>query len=137
MEVTRRDFVLMTAAACAGCASQGNGPSAPQVTSTVDAGPAGQFAAGNVYDQFANQGFFLVSEGGKFTALSSVCTHRACKLRLRPDHSFYCKCHGSTFTEAGKVTKGPAFRDLPQFPIATNDAGHLIVQVTRPGVDAE
>jgi Rieske Fe-S protein len=131
MQVNRREFVLLTVAACAGCSAEGGGSSGPMVTRVVDAGPTSLYTADGVYDHFRHRGFFLVSENGKLTALSSDCTHRDCPLRALPDRTFSCKCHGSRFSEEGAVLHGPATRSLPQFPTTINADQHLIVEVTR------
>ena len=95
----------------------------------VDAGPASKYAAEGVYGNFRDQGFFLVRKGARLVALSAFCTHRRCKLIAEPNRSFYCNCHGSTFDLSGKVTVGPAKRDLPILPAAVDERGHLLVTV--------
>src|SRR5271166_4981392 len=124
----RRDFLLLGAAAvaCAGCQGMGGGPS-PSLSEggTFDAGPVANYAADGVYSNFRALGFFIVRRGGKLEALSSICTHRRCKLNVDSDNSFYCHCHGSTFDPDGVVTDGPATRNLPVFQTVTNAAGHL------------
>ncbi|MGD0616009.1 MAG: Rieske (2Fe-2S) protein, partial [Verrucomicrobiota bacterium] len=82
-----------------------------------------------VYDRYLDRGFFIVRSGDKVFALSSSCTHRKCRLSAEPDHSFYCKCHGSTFDPSGKVTKGPARRNLPLLHSMTDGQGRLLVTV--------
>lgn len=98
----------------------------------VDAGPASRYGPDGVYDHFRDQGFFVIRKGKRLLALSAFCTHRKCKLTAEPDRSFYCECHGSTFDPNGKVTAGPAKRDLPMFPVVVNESGHLLVEV--PGM---
>ena len=95
----------------------------------VNAGPVSKYAADGVYDAFRDQGFFLVRKGDKLVALSSYCTHRKCKLEAESNRSFGCPCHGSTFTPDGKVTEGPAKRDLPTLPSFMNETGELFVRV--------
>ena len=95
----------------------------------VDAGPASAYAGEGVYEQHKEQGFFLVRRGSQLTAVSSYCTHRHCKLEAEKDRTFYCPCHGSTFDPVGKVTAGPAVRNLPVFAVATDGRGHAIVSV--------
>jgi Rieske Fe-S protein len=128
MYITRRSFLLVSMGLLAGCKSpEATGASdGPRV---IDAGPATRFSADGVYDSFREHGFFLVRKGDQLRALSSYCTHRKCKLVAEPDRSFYCKCHGSTFDPQGRVTKGPARRDLPSFTIATAAGGHLFVTI--------
>ncbi|MDR3404869.1 MAG: Rieske 2Fe-2S domain-containing protein [Chthoniobacter sp.] len=129
----RRGFLLLTATAvvAAGCEAVNSGSKpAAGAGKVVDAGPATAYAKEGVYSQYRDLGFFLVRRGGQLTALSAICTHRHCKLDAEPDRTFYCHCHGSTFDPAGKVTEGPAKRDLPAFTTATDPRGHLLVTVT-------
>lgn len=93
-----------------------------------NAGPAGDYARDGVYTRFRDQGFFIVRQGGKLFALSSICTHRKCKLTAEPDHSFFCECHSSTFDPDGHVTKGPARRDLPTYSAVVDENGQLLVK---------
>lgn len=130
MSLNRRDFIMLTAAAAAGCqAGCASSPTAAIRERTVDAGPISAYAADGVYGGFRDEGFFIVREGQKLFALSSICTHRACKVNSTAHRSFYCKCHGSTFDPEGKVTKGPAKRNLPVLAARTDDRGHLLVHV--------
>jgi Rieske Fe-S protein len=128
MSMNRRQFVILTCGAVAGCASE-PGENAPiQFRSvSIDAGPESDYAADGVYDRFRASGFFVVRRGPTLEALSAVCTHRRCTLKAEPNHSFYCKCHGSTFDPDGKVTEGPATHNLPVLPTSISDAGHLMV----------
>jgi Rieske Fe-S protein len=132
MIINRREFLILTAATAAtGCHALdgGNGSVAAHTERVVDAGPASNYAADGVYTDFRDQGFFVIRNGEKLIALSAICTHRKCKLIGEPDRSFYCKCHGSTFDPAGKVTRGPAKRDLPMLPVIVNENGQLLVTV--------
>ena len=128
MIINRRQFLLLTAGLAAGCksANDGGGPAAG-AERTVNAGPAGNYAADGVYTNYRDEGFFVIRRGDKLFALSAICTHRKCKLTAEPDRSFYCKCHGSTFDAAGHVTEGPARRDLPVYSITTGEQGQLLV----------
>jgi Rieske Fe-S protein len=130
MGLNRREFIILTAASAmaAGCQAQG-GDTFASAKGLVDAGPVSNYAADGVYPGFRDQGFFVIRSGEKLLALTSVCTHSACRLNAAPDRSFICKCHGSTFTAQGKVTKGPARRDLPELPTSIDERGHLMVQV--------
>ena len=109
-EIGRREFLILVAATLADRKTVAKAASAERV---VDAGPASGYSSDGVYASFRDQGFFVIRRGKELLALSSLCTHRKCKLSSRPDRSFYCKCHGSAFDPNGKVTEGPAQRDLP------------------------
>ena len=128
--MNRRDFLLLAAAAVAGCSSAPPGAVSPAPeTRLVNAGPVNNYAADGVYARFRNQGFFLIRRGGKLFALSAICTHKRCKLDAEPDRSFSCPCHGSTFDANGHVTEGPAKRDLPALSTFINEQGDLLVTV--------
>ena len=131
--MNRQQFLFLTAGAVAtGCqAAQHVSTASGGRTRVVDAGPAENYAADGVYENFRSQGFFLVRKGGQLFALSAICTHRRCKLKAEPDHTVYCPCHGSTFDPAGHVTEGPAKRDLPVFATLRTENGRLMV--TLPG----
>jgi Rieske Fe-S protein len=132
MRINRRDFLLLTAGLTAGCAATDDEAPARMsgVPRVINAGPAANYAADGVYNRYAAVGFFLVRQGERLFALSSYCTHRRCQLKTEPDHSFFCKCHGSTFDPAGHVTEGPAKRDLPVLPMSTNEGGEIVVTVS-------
>jgi Rieske Fe-S protein len=131
MEMNRKQFLLLATAMVAGCrsANYGGHPRPPQPERMVDAGPIGNYAADGLYASFRDQGFFVIRRGPKLSVLSAVCTHRQCRLNALQDRSFYCACHGSTFDPDGKVTEGPATRDLPMLLSFTNENGRLMVKV--------
>ena len=126
--MNRRQFLLLAAAAAA--TNPKNGYARSPAEKLIDAGPLNNYASDGVYQGFRDLGFFVIRKGDKLIALSSYCTHRKCELKAERDHSFYCRCHGSTFDPGGKVTEGPATRNLPALP-TSNEKGHLLVKVTE------
>ena len=126
--MNRRQFLILAAAA-ATATNPKKGYARNPAEKLVDAGPLSNYAADGVYQGFRDLGFFVIRKGDKLIALSSYCTHRKCELKAERDHSFYCRCHGSTFDPGGKVTEGPATRNLPALP-TSNEKGHLLVKVT-------
>jgi Rieske Fe-S protein len=124
--MNRRQFLIL-AATCAAL-TKPTSSYARDAEQSIDAGPISIYSSDGLYDKFRDFGFFVLRKGEKLTALSSYCTHEKCKLKAERDHSFYCRCHGSTFDPGGKVTQGPATRNLPVLPTA-NSQGHLIVKV--------
>jgi ubiquinol-cytochrome c reductase iron-sulfur subunit len=67
-----------------------------------------------------------------FIAYSKVCTHAGCPVGLyqAETHQLLCPCHQSAFDvlNEAKVVFGPAFRALPQLPLAIDPQGFLIAQ---------
>ena len=87
----------------------------------------GRFKVGNVEDfpegsttSLREGKFFLVNNGGEFTALYQVCTHLGCLVRQRED-GFACPCHGSRFAKDGTLVASPAPRDMDQFAVEVID----------------
>ena len=61
--------------------------------------------------QLAVNGFEAVL--GLLTPTAKRCPHLGCALKWNPqEHSWDCPCHGSRFTEEGKLIDNPATGDL-------------------------
>lgn len=129
----RRTFLILGATFTAGCVSTPGGAalSSAKEDRVVNAGPAAQYLADGIYTRFRDRGFFIIRRGANLFALSAICTHRNCKLDAEPDKTFYCPCHDSTFDPDGKVTQGPARRNLPVFTVSTDEKGDLLVTIPR------
>jgi Rieske Fe-S protein len=56
----------------------------------------------------------------EYTALWMSCTHQGAELQASGDR-LQCTAHGSEFTNQGKVTNGPADKDLRSFPVTINN----------------
>ncbi|NOZ86988.1 MAG: ubiquinol-cytochrome c reductase iron-sulfur subunit [Deltaproteobacteria bacterium] len=59
-------------------------------------------------------------------AFSAICTHLGCIVQ-KSDQGFMCPCHGARYDESGRVTKGPARRDLPKYKVWLKADGKLWV----------
>jgi len=133
MEMTRRQLIVLGGAmALTGCAA-GNGsqsPATPASAESVDAGPLSEFTRRGTDGRFRDtHGFYLVRTRTRLYAQSAVCTHRNCKIDPTAT-GFLCRCHGSTFTPDGTVTKGQwskpdngtqiSFTDANGQPLALN-----------------
>ena len=127
MSINRRQFIVASAVFAAGCAVNKQ----PEFkAAAIDAGPAGNFEKDGVYSDLRDQGVMIVRSGPNLLALSSICTHRGCKVKAQDDQGFKCPCHGSQYDLTGKVIHGPATLNLPQLPTSVNASGHLIIQAT-------
>ena len=71
-------------------------------------------------------GNFLVARTGQdtFTALTAVCTHEMNQITNFTGGQFACTFHGSLYTTAGAVARGPATRPLTSYP--TTFAGNTV-----------
>ncbi len=57
---------------------------------------------------------------GIYTALYMQCTHQGCELHANKT-LLVCPCHGSEFSTEGKVQSAPAYKDLKQFKVITDN----------------
>jgi Rieske Fe-S protein len=55
----------------------------------------------------------------EYSALWMRCTHQGSELQASGDF-LQCPAHGSEFSNKGKVTNGPADKDLRTFPVTVN-----------------
>ena len=80
---------------------------------------------------------FVQRVSGRLRAVSGICTHQGCRLRLDPPHDqFACPCHGATFTLAGAPLTRPhgshPLPALPRLPVRI-DGGRVQVYAPAPG----
>ncbi len=97
----------------------------------IDVGSLDDFEEDKVYDQFRDQGFFIIRRADEVFALSAICTHKGCKVRSQTDQSFLCKCHQSRFDKDGRVLNGPAQIDLPRLPVKLSESRYVLVRVKK------
>ena len=55
-----------------------------------------------------------------YSALLMYCTHKGCELNPA-GNLLVCPCHGSEFTNTGKVLEGPAEKDLHKFNVISDN----------------
>ncbi|MCS7013484.1 MAG: Rieske 2Fe-2S domain-containing protein [Chloroherpetonaceae bacterium] len=65
--------------------------------------------------------------GESFIVLSRFCTHAGCSNMVFQEGIWTCRCHGSQFTQQGRVIAPPAQSDLRAFEFSKDDNGDLIV----------
>jgi len=64
---------------------------------------------------------------GKLRVLSSICPHLGCTVQWRASKGdFLCPCHGSVYSQQGKLMKGPARRGMDPLP-TKQEEGELLV----------
>ncbi len=63
--------------------------------------------------------FLVRSAKGTVTALEATCRHLGCPVAWKAtDNRFECPCHGSEYSNTGKVVAGPAMRNLYNHQVA-------------------
>lgn len=74
---------------------------------------------------------WVMREGDKLRAFSSVCPHLGCAVDYDADVTkFKCPCHHSTFNLGGKVEDGPAPRGMDELELEEKD-GAVMVRYQR------
>jgi len=68
----------------------------------------------------------LIHNGSGFTALSLICTHLGCTVKVQSD-GFACPCHGSAFNTNGYPVKGPAVTPLKKLRVEQTPDGKLVL----------
>jgi nitrite reductase/ring-hydroxylating ferredoxin subunit len=131
----RRDFLKTAAAAAAGAALVpwlGSGCGTAKIPDSLfAAGRIGEFPLAVGPRRVVNTSIYVLHTEQGYAAISGKCTHSGCTVDPVDGGGFECTCHGSTFTEDGTVTGGPAAADLDWFEVLLVD-GELQIDPTRP-----
>lgn len=67
-------------------------------------------------------------DNDQYCALYMECTHQGCEVNAYTTQ-LVCPCHGSEFSNTGKVIQGPAEKDLHEFPV-TVDSENIFIQLS-------
>lgn len=66
--------------------------------------------------------YLVAGKGDELRALSPVCTHLGCMVRLdRKKEEFICPCHGGKYDIQGNVIAGPPPAPLTELPVKIVD----------------
>jgi cytochrome b6-f complex iron-sulfur subunit len=100
----------------------------------VPAGRPEEYAVGQVSGRLLqDHEVWVVRSAEGFVAFAAACTHLGCRLRHvsasgeSASGEFRCMCHGSSFSAAGDVLRGPAARPLERVAISLGRDGELRV----------
>jgi cytochrome b6-f complex iron-sulfur subunit len=96
-------------------------------------GPPSNFSPKTVDESFkASRRCWIVNDGQKVFAISTVCTHLGCTPNwMETERKFKCPCHGSGFTMQGINFEGPAPVPLRRFEVSLADDGQIVVNKGR------
>jgi cytochrome b6-f complex iron-sulfur subunit len=92
-------------------------PTAVDFTINISIAPYNALnTAGGYYVDSTNKIIIAKTLNNEFIAVSSVCTHANVTIEYQgTNNRFFCSGHGSTFTNAGAVSNGPAAQALKQY----------------------
>jgi len=81
------------------------------------------------YTNITKNVLVIRTSSSKFLAINTICTHKKCEVDF-DGSSFECPCHGSTYSKTGKVTGGPATKNLRSYKTTYNaDDGTLEIDM--------
>ena len=64
--------------------------------------------------------YLNLKDADNYIALLMLCTHRQCDVVVS-GNILHCPCHGSEFSNEGKVLESPATEDLKQFKVSIDN----------------
>ena len=75
---------------------------------------------------------WVIKQGDKFTAYSTVCPHLGCGISWDEAQSkFLCPCHKAVFSKDGKVEAGPPERGMDELVVERNKDGLIAIRYQR------
>jgi cytochrome b6-f complex iron-sulfur subunit len=132
-ELTRRNFldtfaVALSAAAIASGTVLGALYATPPherhaETDELDVGSVTEIEAqGSRTFRFGREPCVVIAAGGKFHALSTVCSHLGCIVQWVPrSQHLACPCHRASFDLEGNVREGPPPRPLTAYTVTVHN----------------
>lgn len=107
-------------AGCLGGCSKESGVAPSNVDFTLDLTDGANAALNSNGGYLVKNGIIIGrTTAGAYIAVSAACTHEQTTVQYQANSQrFYCPNHGSTFSESGAVTLGPATRALTQYDTA-------------------
>lgn len=82
-------------------------------------------ASAGGYAMITDKVIVIRKSSTKFIAINIVCTHKKCDVDY-DGKSFECPCHGSTFDGNGKVTDGPAQKNLKSYKVTFDSSDNTL-----------
>jgi cytochrome b6-f complex iron-sulfur subunit len=108
----------ITIGAClGGCSkSSSSNPSAATVNFTLNLSDPANSALGSNGGYIYSQGVIVArTMSGTYIAVSQYCTHAGATVSYQGASGFFCPAHGSSFSNSGAVTGGPAPSNLKSY----------------------
>lgn len=143
MLMKRRDFIKKASLYLASAAGIFAGISFLRQLSPKSIGRNSRVKVGRVsdfpvdaYTYIKAQKLFIYRDHESMKAVSAVCTHLGCTIQ-RSSEGFECPCHGSCYSEDGKVLSGPAPRALSWYKLEKMPDGSILVDLEDVGESDE
>jgi Rieske Fe-S protein len=102
----------------------------PGASSLLKIGPPGEYPVGGEPIRVPGQNLFVLHHEDGYAVVGAICTHLGCIVAAGAD-GFACPCHGSRFSQEGKVVKGPAPSPLPWYELSLGPDGQIVVDTSK------
>jgi Rieske Fe-S protein len=102
----------------------------PGPSSLLKIGPPGEYPVSVEPQRVAGQNLFVLHDDTGYAAVAAVCTHLGCIVAPTGD-GFACPCHGSRFSQEGRVVQGPAPSPLAWFELSLAPDGQIVVDTRK------
>jgi cytochrome b6-f complex iron-sulfur subunit len=89
----------------------------------------------DTYTYIEDLNIFVYRDHEAIKSVSAVCTHLGCTIQ-RTTNGFECPCHGSCYSDTGKVVSGPAPTALSWYHMERVSGGDIVVDMDAT-VEAE
>lgn len=111
----------------------GKPPGSPLATVNVGEHQELQQIGGYILVKKTPVGDLLIARSGEaeYTALSTVCPHLQCNVKVRSSSLIQCPCHQSGYKLDGSYISGPAKKGLRKFPL-TMEGNAITVWTQTP-----
>ena len=93
---------------------------------------AGSRFVGSARPYVEEAGLFVLRDSVGLAAMSAVCTHLGCNVRIDVDGGYICPCHGSRYDSQGRVIAGPAPSPLVFVKLIRDHKGNVIADLAQP-----
>lgn len=140
-DLSRREAMIL-ASACACCAMSGEvdaaDPPAAKAKSVV-LGKLADYTKPGFYDKFAKQKVLVARLDDRLVAMSNVCTHKSCSVRINADDKtlLKCPCHDAEYSAYGTPTDGPAKTALSRYAVKQSANGTITADLTKSFIESK
>lgn len=127
--VTRRRFLVVTAATAASAGACSSPGASPAQVGDVEAGDVAQLAVGSL-NIVGAEPVCIGRDAEGIYAMTLTCTHAGCDIGrtgMVSARGLVCGCHGSKFDTNGNVVAGPATQPMDHFAVSVDASGSLTI----------
>ena len=133
-DFSRREMLVVAAVCACGSVALGDDKDdkdekAPPKTLAI--GKVSDYSDAKFYDAHRADKVMIRRLDDRLVAMSAICTHKRCVVKIKDESSLRCPCHKGTFSEQGTPISGPPKAALPRYALTQAADGTITVDTTR------